>query len=1006
MSLAFVDVALQTLGTNATLLVAGVPVPPNALFLAFDTYDGEGAGLGVHVGASTQSAVTLLASVRWPAAAALVQRNTWVLVEMQIVPSGRGMTRLSVLLDEGLTLFDQVDISTALPPSFFIAFSARTSASQRDTHAVAGVALNCLRITPPPLIPPIYQGCFREFAPPRRIMSVPLPLLDGAPASVQACKVALLAAQNATPAGAELTLFALRDGACWACASCMFDAAGAAPPEVCPALGGEALMHVWAQMQLYALGPSAPPLLPRSPPPPPPAPGAPPMPPLVPGVAARAFFQPLAGAVTGGAYGAYATVSVAADVADTPDGAGHPCVQLTAAAAAPPVQLGRRRRRLLDAPAPQFGAVELAARANASGACGVLGSDVFTLSAAVWMGGGSGSALSYGLSLSLADASRETPGFVRYVPVAGASGVPVPRNALFLELRAFDDGTGVGARLGRSSGGTLTTLASAVGRWSAARSVLDLYRRAAWVPVRLEVDPLARRASVVVGEAQLFDGVNIGDALPATFFVAAAAATAGGASGDGHYVRAVSLACAPFAAPPARDVGLRGGRLVVAIAVPACAAALLALAALLHRQRASRRLAMRSDASSTSSMADKALMQRSTSTQPDSDVSSMGPGQWLSLSEVLNNRTASSAEVAPSPPPSGAAEIDAADLALGDTIGSGASATVYAGTWRGTRVAIKVWFPVTESAASASTASTGSFPWLRARDSRLPGDGSAQFRSEVALLTQLRHPHVVSVFGVAPPMMLVMELGVRGSLRAVLLGAAASAEGGLVALPWATRARIVAGVAAGVEFLHARSPPIIHRDLKCGNVVMDANLVPKVADFGLSISSPKLLSRPAVAVGTMRYLAPECMVSHGGAVMRVPTAIDVYAFGFILHEVAHIGISARRTADAHDVGRDRAQRSAPDSFEPRTETSNSPNIYQTLSRIRSSFELEVQPHVAPPLKRLILDCCRHEPEARPSFAFLREHLMAVTQEDARPWADGGGAQPPPPPAPPAPPAAA
>lgn len=147
--------------------------------------------------------------------------------------------------------------------------------------------------------------------------------------------------------------------------------------------------------------------------------------------------------------------------------------------------------------------------------------------------------------------------------------------------------------------------------------------------------------------------------------------------------------------------------------------------------------------------------------------------------------------------------------------------------------------------------------------------------------------NILIVYGVVrtpSKIMMVMALGAKGSLFDVLRASAqaaksAAASGGDPAaladggLSWANRLSIAGGIAAAVDFLHSHKPPIVHRDLKCGNVVISETLVPQVADFGLSRSVDNLVGGgllrrqgaeskgfAPVAAGTLRYLAPEVLI--------------------------------------------------------------------------------------------------------------------------------------------------
>jgi len=143
---------------------------------------------------------------------------------------------------------------------------------------------------------------------------------------------------------------------------------------------------------------------------------------------------------------------------------------------------------------------------------------------------------------------------------------------------------------------------------------------------------------------------------------------------------------------------------------------------------------------------------------------------------------------------------EGSEVELGDVLGRGGSASVHAALWRGTPVAVKVW-------------------WVQPPFSLAVKHGAAEttFLREVEILSSLRHPNILAVFAlIKSPPMLVMELAAAGSLRDLLRRST------LAELPWPRRVDVLRGVAAGVEFLHAQRPPIIHMDLKVRRICFAA----------------------------------------------------------------------------------------------------------------------------------------------------------------------------------------
>ncbi|XP_028762891.1 probable leucine-rich repeat receptor-like protein kinase At5g49770 [Neltuma alba] len=163
--------------------------------------------------------------------------------------------------------------------------------------------------------------------------------------------------------------------------------------------------------------------------------------------------------------------------------------------------------------------------------------------------------------------------------------------------------------------------------------------------------------------------------------------------------------------------------------------------------------------------------------------------------------------------------------------------------------------------------------------------GAFEFKAEIELLSRVHHKNLVSLLGFCfekGEQMLVYEYVPRGSLKDTLSGKSG------FKLDWIRRLKIALGAARGLAYLHEHAnPPIIHRDIKSNNILLDERLNAKVADFGLSksmVDTEKDHITTQVK-GTMGYLDPEYYMSQ-----QLTEKSDVYGFGVLLLEL----ITARK----------------------------------------------------------------------------------------------------------------
>ncbi|KAK4773293.1 hypothetical protein SAY87_028312 [Trapa incisa] len=178
--------------------------------------------------------------------------------------------------------------------------------------------------------------------------------------------------------------------------------------------------------------------------------------------------------------------------------------------------------------------------------------------------------------------------------------------------------------------------------------------------------------------------------------------------------------------------------------------------------------------------------------------------------------------------------------------------------------------------------------------------GFREFRAEMETLGKLQHPNIVKILGYCvsnTDRILMYEFIEKGSLDVWLYEYDNADDGGgghsswpslaferFVPLSWATRLKIIRGVASGLAYLHDLHPKrIIHRDIKASNVLLDRNFEAHIADFGLArtIDASRTHISTQVA-GTTGYMPPEFKAGLAFATVYS----DVYSFGVLMFEVA------------------------------------------------------------------------------------------------------------------------
>ncbi|XP_062233902.1 probable serine/threonine-protein kinase PBL17 [Phragmites australis] len=243
--------------------------------------------------------------------------------------------------------------------------------------------------------------------------------------------------------------------------------------------------------------------------------------------------------------------------------------------------------------------------------------------------------------------------------------------------------------------------------------------------------------------------------------------------------------------------------------------------------------------------------------------------------------------------------------------------------------------------------------------------GDREWLTEVSYLGQYSHPNLVELIGYCcedDHRLLVYEYMAKGSLEHHLFRRACN-------LSWTTRVKIALDVASGLAFLHGAERPIIYRDFKTSNILLDADFNAKLSDFGLAKEGP-MGGKTHVStrvMGTYGYAAPEYMATGHLTVMS-----DVYGFGVVLLEML-VGRRALEPSRAGARGGSLVDWARPILIRPKK-----------LERIvdRRMGEHQYTARSVERVARLAYDCLSQNPKVRPAMARVVTTLEAVLASGA------------------------
>ncbi|KAL7232382.1 hypothetical protein ACSBR2_010409 [Camellia fascicularis] len=237
--------------------------------------------------------------------------------------------------------------------------------------------------------------------------------------------------------------------------------------------------------------------------------------------------------------------------------------------------------------------------------------------------------------------------------------------------------------------------------------------------------------------------------------------------------------------------------------------------------------------------------------------------------------------------------------------------------------------------------------------------GHKEWLAEVNVLGDLLHPNLVKLIGCCiedDQRLLVYEFMPRGSLENHLFKRS-------LPLPWSIRMKIALGAAKGLAFLHEEAErPVIYRDLKTSNILLDVDYNAKLSDFGLAKDGPEgdKTHVSTRVMGTYGYAAPEYVMTG-----HLTSKSDVYSFGVVLLEM----LTGRRSMDK---SRPNGEHNLVEWARPYL--GDRRKFYQLIDpRLEGHFSVKGAHKAA----QLACRCLTRDPKARPLMSEVIEQLKPL-----------------------------